>query len=138
MEADRCRNDKIRCAVLDTNVLMYIYTEKVDVFTQLRELGFSKFIIPSKVVQELKNLSISLTGKDRQAARFALSLIERFCEVVDIEAVGTDIALLEAAKRFGCTLITNDKRLKKKAKQEGIPIGYLREMKYVAIESEVY
>mgnify|MGYP000560099247 CR=1 FL=1 len=138
MEADRCRNDKVRCAVLDTNVLMYIYTEKVDLFAQLRELGFSKFIIPSKVVQELRNLSISLTGKERQAARFALSLIERFCEVVDIEAVGTDIALLEAAKRFGCTLITNDKRLKKKAKQEGIPIGYLRETKYVAIESEVY
>jgi rRNA-processing protein FCF1 len=138
MEADRCRNDKVRCAVLDTNVLMYIYTEKVDVFAQLRELGFNKFIVPSKVVQELKNLSISLTGKERQAAKFALSLIERFCEIVDIETIGTDIALLETAKRFGCILITNDKRLKKKAKQEGIPIGYLREMKYVAVESEVY
>ncbi len=138
MEIDRCGNYKVRCAVLDTNVLMYIFTERVDVFAQLRELGFNKFIVPSKVVEELKNLSISLTGKERQATRFALSLVERFCEVVEIEAVGTDVALLETARRFGCVLITNDKRLKKKAKQEGIPIGYLREMKYVAIESDVY
>ncbi len=137
MEADRSGNYKVRCAVLDTNVLMYVFTEKVDVFAQLRELGFNKFIVPSKVVGELKNLSISLTGKERQAAKFALSLVEKFCEVVEIEAVGTDIALLETARRFGCVLITNDKMLKKKAKREGIPIGYLREMKYVAIESDI-
>ncbi len=137
MEADRCGNDKVRCAVLDTNVLMYIFTEKVDVFSQLRELGFNKFMVPSKVVEELRNLSVSLTGKERQAARFALSLVEKFCEIVEIEAVGTDIALLETARRFGCVLITNDKMLKKKAKREGIPIGYLREMKYVAIESDI-
>jgi len=137
MEVNRCRNDKVRCAVIDTNVLMYIFTEKVDVFTQLKELGFNKFIIPSKVVQELRNLTVSLTGKERLAARFALSLVEKFCEVVEIEAVGTDLALLEAARRYGCVLITNDKRLKRKAKQEGIPIGYLREMRYITIESEL-
>ncbi len=137
MEADRRRNDKVRCAVIDTNVLMYVFTEKVDVFTQLRELGYNKFIVPSKVVQELKNLTISLTGKERQAARFALSLVERFCEVVEIEAIGADLALLEAAKRYGCVLITNDKRLKKKARSEGIPVGYLREMRYIAVESEI-
>ncbi len=137
METDRRGNDKVRCAVLDTNVLMYIFTERVDVFSQLRELGFNKFVVPSKVVEELRNLSVSLTGKERQAARFALSLVEKFCEVVEIEAVGTDIALLETARRFGCVLITNDKMLKKKAKREGIPVGYLREMKYVAIESDL-
>jgi len=43
METDRCGNYKVRCAVLDTNVLMYVFTEKVDVFAQLRELGFNKF-----------------------------------------------------------------------------------------------
>ena len=137
MEANRCRNDKVRCAVLDTNILIYIFTEKVDVFAQLRELGFNKFVVPSKVVQELKNLSVSLTGRERQAAKFALSLVEKFCDVVDLDAVGTDIALLETARRLGCVLITNDKVLKKRAKREGIPVGYLREMKYVTIESEL-
>jgi len=138
MEADWCRNDKLKCAVLDTNVLMYIFLEKADVFAQLRELGFKRFIVPAMVVRELKNLSISLTGKERMAAKFALSIVERFCEVVDVEAVGTDLALLETAERFGCVLITNDKRLKKVAKQRGIPIGYLREMKRIEIESDVY
>jgi len=134
MEAHRCGNDKIRCAVLDTNVLMYAFLEKVDVFSQLKELGFKRFFVPSKVVQELKNLTISLTGKERLAAKFALNLIERFCEVVEVEAVGTDLALMELAKSKGCVLITNDKRLKKMAKEAGISIGYLRELKRIEIE----
>jgi rRNA-processing protein FCF1 len=134
MATDRCGNDKIRCAVLDTNVLMYAFLEKVDVFSQLKELGFKRFLVPSKVVQELKNLTISLTGKERLAAKFALNLVERFCEVVEVEAVGTDLALMELAKSKGCVLITNDKRLKKMAKEAGVQIGYLRELKRIEIE----
>lgn len=138
MEVDRSRNDKVRCAVLDTNVLMYIFLERADIFNQLRELGFKKFIVPSLVVRELKNLSISLTGKERMAAKLALNMVEKYCEIVEIDAIGTDLALLEAARRFGCVLITNDKKLKKEAKKRGIAIGYLREMKRVEIETDFY
>ena len=124
----------MRCAVIDTNVLMYSYLEKVDIFSQLKEMGFKKFYVPSKVVEELERLRISLTGKERLASKFALSLIERYCEVVDVEAGGTDMALIELAKSKGCVLITNDKKLKRMAKERGINIGYLRELKRIEIE----
>jgi len=52
--------------------------------------------------------------------------------------IGTDLALLEVARRFGCVLITNDKKLKREAKKRGIAIGYLREMKRVEIETDFY
>ncbi len=133
MEADRCRHNKLKCAVLDTNVLMYIFLKKIDVLAQLKELGFARIIVPESVVRELKNLEISLTGKERLAARFALKLIdEKGLEVVGSERKG-DEALIDIAKRFGCYLITNDKMLRKRARAEGIAVGYLRELNRIEV-----
>jgi hypothetical protein len=133
MEANWCRNNKVRCATLDTNVLMCIFLEKIDVFTQLRELGFKKFIIPLRIVDELKNLEKFLKGKERLAARFALNLILECndCEIVEVKAAGVDASLLATAEKYGCTLLTNDKDLKRRAKAKGVEIGYLREMRRV-------
>ena len=133
MEVNRRRNNKLRCAVLDTNVLMYIYLEKVDVLPQLEYLGFSKVFVPQTVVDELSRLKASLTGKERLAAKFALRLIESGeIEVIETEKKG-DSALLEVAEKYGCYLITNDKSLRKRAKDLGIPFGYIREMNRVEI-----
>ncbi|AAB90656.1 type II toxin-antitoxin system toxin ribonuclease VapC9 [Archaeoglobus fulgidus] len=132
MEADRGRNNKVRCAVVDTNVLMYVYLNKADVVGQLREFGFSRFLITASVKRELEKLEMSLRGKEKVAARFALKLLEHF-EVVETESEG-DPSLIEAAEKYGCILITNDKELKRKAKQRGIPVGYLKEDKRVFVE----
>ncbi len=132
METDRSGNNKVRCAVIDTNVLMYIYLNKADVIGQLRELGFNKFLITASVKRELENLESSLKGKERAAARFALKLLDSF-EIVETESEG-DSSLLEAAQMLGCVLITNDKKLKKRAKQMGIPVGYLREDKRIFVD----
>jgi len=132
METDRSGNNKVRCAVIDTNVLMYIYLNKADVIGQLRELGFNKFLITASVKRELENLESSLKGKERAAARFALKLLDSF-EIVETESEG-DSSLLEAAQMLGCVIITNDKKLKKRAKQMGIPVGYLREDKRIFVD----
>jgi len=112
---------------------MYIYLKKIDVIGQLRELGFKKFLVPSQVVEELKRLEVSLTGKEKRAARFALNITANL-EVVDVEAEGTDVSLISLAKRLGCVLITNDKELKRRAMKEGIQVGYVREMCRVEVE----
>jgi len=132
METDRSRNNKVRCAVVDTNVLMYIYLNKADVIGQLRELGFNKFFVTASVKRELEKLESSLRGKEKVAARFALKLLDHF-EIVETESEG-DSSLLEAAQKHGCVLITNDKELKRRAKQMGIPVGYLKEDKRVFVE----
>lgn len=138
MEADRCRKDSVRKAIIDTNVLMYIFTQKVDVFSQLRELGFKKFVFPEHVIEELKRLQVSLDGAERRAARFALSLIDGRddCEIFRVDAVGSDNAILELAKRLGAAVITNDKALRRRAKLEGIVVGYLRELRYVELDED--
>ncbi len=127
----------MKCAVIDTNVLMYVYTARVDVFGELRLMGFSKFLVPEGVVEELKILSRTLSGKYSRAARFALSLIEREgVEVVKVEASGTDTALIELCRKEGCVLITNDRELRRRARKEGLTVGYIREMNRVFVEDE--
>ncbi len=126
MEADRFRSNKVRCAVIDTNVLMYIFLNKADVISQLRDEGFRQFVITESVLEELRKLEKSLRGKERNAARFALRLVEN-CgfQVVSTSSKG-DPSLIEAAEKLGCVLITNDKSLKKRAKVRKIPVGYLK------------
>ncbi len=127
----------MKCAVIDTNVLMYVYTARVDVFGELRLMGFSKFLVPEGVVEELKILSRTLGGKYSRAARFALSLIEREgVEVVKVETSGTDTALIELCRKEGCVLITNDRELRRRARKEGLTVGYIREMNRVFVEDE--
>jgi len=135
METDRSGNDKVKCAVMDTNVLMYVYLNKVDVISQLRDLGYKRFIVPKVVKEELEKLEKNLNGRERLAAKFALSLIEKF-EIVETEGKG-DEALIEAAKNYGCVLITNDKNLKRRAKKLGLTLGYLKENRRVFVESEL-
>ena len=120
----------MRCAVIDTNVFLHSYLKKLDIFTQLKEMGFVKFYVPSKVVDELKRIK---SGKELFASKFALNLIEKFCEVVDVDARGTDTALIELAISKGCVLITNDKELKRLARKRGIVVGYIRGFKGIEI-----
>lgn len=134
MEVDRFRNNKLRCAVIDTNVLMYIFLNKVDVISWLRGYGFSKFIVTESVMDELMKLERSLKGKERIAARFAKNIIERIgFEVVETETSG-DTSLIEAAEKFGCVLITNDKELRKKARARKIQVGYLKKDRKLIVE----
>ncbi|MCD6492536.1 MAG: ribonuclease VapC [Archaeoglobaceae archaeon] len=132
MEVDRGRNNKVKCAVLDTNVLMYIFLYKVDVFSQLKEYGINEFIVPLQVFNELKSLEKS-KGNEKRAARFALNLIKH-CKIVEVDAVGADNALIKTAKKYGCYLITNDKALRKKARKNKIVVGYIRKLKKLEIE----
>ncbi|MBE8540230.1 PIN domain-containing protein [Geoglobus acetivorans] len=138
MEADRRRNFNLKSVIIDTNVLIYIFTHRVDVFSQLRELGFRRFIFPEQTIEELKKLQLSLDGLEKRAAKFALTLIENCseCEIFRVDAEGNDNAILKLAKMFSSTVITNDKRLRKRAKLEGIPVGYLRELRYVEVEDD--
>ncbi len=136
MASDRCGNDKVRCVVLDTNVLIYSFLERVDVLDQLRDLGFNRFYVPSKVVEELNSLSKSLKGKRRIATKLALETVDRFFDVVEVNSIGTDNALIELSRSMGCVLITNDRELKKRAKDLGIQVGYLRGLERVEIEGQ--
>ena len=124
--------------VIDTNFFMVPFQFNVDVITELEKLLPSyKLTTPSFVINELKGLKNNNKGKIRLNANLALKLANS--SKVEIK----DISLLEnetvddALLRVSEVLVTNDIELKKRAKDKGITVAYLRQKKYIAVEGKI-
>ena len=124
--------------VIDTNFFMVPFQFNVDIITELENLLPSyKLTTPSFVINELKGLKNNNKGKTRLNANLALKLANS--SKVEIK----DISLLEnetvddALLRVSEVLATNDIELKKRAKNKGITVAYLRQKKYLAIDGKI-
>ena len=124
--------------VIDTNFFMVPFQFNVDIITELEKILPSyKLTTPSFVINELKGLKNNNKGKIRLNANLALKLANS--SKVEIK----DISLLEnetvddALLRVSEVLATNDSELKKRAKDRGITVAYLRQKKYIAIEGKI-
>jgi hypothetical protein len=98
---------------------------RVDIFEELKRLGYDKYIVPLAVIKELENLGRNLRGKDRIAAKVALSLAQR-CETIEVSGHADDV-IIELATELGAAVLTNDTGLRKRLESEQIPIICLRQ-----------
>ena len=128
----------IKEVVIDTNFFMVPFQFNVDIITELEKvLPSYKLTTPSFVINELKGLKKNSKGKVRLNANLALKLANS--SKVEIK----DISLLEnetvddALLRVSEVLATNDIELKKRAKDKGITVAYLRQKKYIAVEGKI-
>ncbi|WP_432645542.1 PIN domain-containing protein [Methanobrevibacter sp.] len=124
--------------VIDTNFFMVPFQFNVDIITELENLLPSyNLTTPSFVINELKGLKRNKNAKVRLNANLALKLANS--SKVEIK----DISLLEnetvddALLRVSEVLATNDIELKKRAKDRGITVAYLRQKKYIAVEGKI-
>jgi hypothetical protein len=124
--------------VIDTNFFMVPFQFNVDVITELENsLPSYKLTTPSFVINELKGLKRNSKGKIRLNANLALRLANS--SKVEIK----DISLLEnetvddALLRVSEVLATNDIELKKRAKNKGITVVYLRQKRYIAVDGNI-
>lgn len=111
--------------IIDTNGLMIPVQFRVDIFEELKRLGYDKYIVPLAVIKELENLGRNLRGKDRIAAKVALSLAQR-CETIEVSGHADDV-IIELATELGAAVLTNDTGLRKRLESEQIPIICLRQ-----------
>ncbi len=114
--------------ILDTNALMVPVQFGVDIFSELATLNFDECIVPSGVVHELEQIA-SGAGANRNAARVALSLLTR-CETIDRKG-NVDNAILKLAIEMDVAVFTNDSELKKRLRDCGVSIVYLRQRSYL-------
>ena len=117
----------MRAVVLDTNALMMPYQFGINIEKELnRLLGICRIIVPRTVVEEMEKLAEG-GGEVGRAAKLGLSIIrKRGFRLVETENKG-DEGVLETAIKMDAAILTNDKELKKKAKELRLPIIYLRE-----------
>lgn len=117
--------------IIDTNGLMIPGLFGVDIFSELKRLGFDYFIVLKASVKELKKISTQAKGKDKRAAKIALSLLDR-CTIIEKNRF-VDDAIIDTAAEINAAVLTNDTQLKKRLCSKGITIVYLREKNHLSI-----
>lgn len=120
--------------MLDTNALLMPYQFDINIEKELnRLLGVCRIIVPRSVVEEVEKLA-EKGGETGRAAQLALSIIKKRCfRVVETSCKGDD-GVIETAIKMEAAILTNDKELKKKAKEMRLSIIYLREGEKLEME----
>jgi rRNA-processing protein FCF1 len=129
--------------ILDTNFLTVPAQFGVDVFSEAErvlERGV-EFILLESVVDEIK-AKLEKSGKtESRMFRIALDLTER-CKVVEIEQSMKDSLvddqLLEYAVSVGGILATNDRELRERAADRGVPVLILRGKKHLELQGSIF
>lgn len=120
--------------VLDANALLLPFESGIRIQAELERLvGPVQMIVPEGVLQELAYIASTAKGRRAANARAALTLAAHF-----IPRAGTgrgDVAVLEAAKREGALLFTNDRALLRLGLQAGLTIVRLKGKSHLILET---
>jgi len=111
--------------IIDTNAFAMIKQFKIDLIEEIKkQVPNAEIITIKQVINELKNI------KDKTASKYALALIEKE-KIKKYEAPQgkTDEAIIKFAEKNKAAVATNDKELKKKCIEKGIPVIYMRQKK---------
>jgi len=119
-------------ALVDSNGLMMPAQHGIDVFEELRALGYDECVVPSAVTDELEAMKDKVKGSDRAALAVALELAKR-CERIEAPGIADDV-LARLAKEMGAPVLTNDAGLRKRLKGAGIRTIFMRGRQKLAIE----
>jgi len=118
-----------RKVVIDTNFFLVPYQFKIDILTELEHLidVHHVYIITSKTIKELEKIAEN-SGKKGAGGKFALKLIEANKDKMEIMESNkpVDTWIEEYAEEHGAIVCTNDIKLKKKLKDNGIKVISLR------------
>ncbi len=96
----------------------------LDIFSELGILGFDTYMVIRPSIKELEKICAEGKGKDRKAAKIALSLLER-CTIIEKNGFADDV-IVELALNENAAVLTNDIELKKRLCSKGITTVYLR------------
>ncbi|MEI7718243.1 MAG: PIN domain-containing protein [archaeon] len=122
--------------LLDTNFLLTCAKQKVDFAELIGEQIDSKleWIIPEEVIAELEDLSTrkDMKGKDKDAAKLALSLVERLgYESVRVNNKNVDVGIADFIRGKNIALATLDKKLKKRVENTIVTISDKRQVQII-------
>lgn len=127
--------------ILDTNFLFVPSQFHLDIFEELdRSIGQQvEPLILSSTFEELQKLIKSRSIKKSKQALLGLKLAEK-CRIVEIERENdesNDDVILRAAVEMKCAVATNDRELRKKLRNAGVPVVFLRQKSTLVVDGSV-
>ncbi|HJO13090.1 MAG TPA: hypothetical protein QGI39_13730 [Gammaproteobacteria bacterium] len=127
----------MKTIILDTNFLMIPAQFKLDIFTAIDKscLFNYKLAVVDGTVKELQNLIEKSKGKDKEAAKLALSFITRkkIPVIKTPQQYHVDKEILALVKKDKHIVATQDIILRKKLKAKNIPRIVMRNKSYIQI-----
>lgn len=123
--------------ILDTNFLMIPEEHGVDIFKEIKRILDKKYelIVPETVVKELKILKEEGNASEIKSAKIGLELSKKARKIKSRKE--GDEEILRLAKEKKCIVGTNDLRLKKRLRELGTPVIYLRQRTHLEIDGMI-
>jgi rRNA-processing protein FCF1 len=114
--------------LLDANFLLVPVQFKVNIYDELSDY---QLLTLEKCINELEKIAKG-SGNDASSAKIAMDLImEKGIKIITTKEKITDSAILSYAKKHGCAVATNDRKLIKTLKSNKIKIIRLRQRKFL-------
>lgn len=122
--------------LLDTNFILTCAKQKVDFFSLTNETidERTNWIVPSEVLEELKELSVrrGISGADKDAAKLGLEIVKLINpDIISINNKNVDQGIIDYIKGKDIVLATLDKELKKKVKNRVMVIKNVRRIEII-------
>lgn len=134
------KKEKLK-VILDSNFLFVPSQFQLDIFEELTNLLNQQFdpILLSQTQKELQRLAKEGSAKTRKKASLALRLSEK-CRVVHVEKGSRethDDVVVRVAAEWKCPVATNDRELRKRLRNLGVPAIFLRQKHRLELEGAI-
>jgi rRNA-processing protein FCF1 len=126
--------------ILDSNFLFVPFQFQIDIFEELGKLvGKSEPIILTTTLEEIETLARKRSPKISKQASAALELAKK-CKMVEAEmkpSESYDDVILRTATDLDCIVATNDSNLRKRLREAGVAVVFLRQRSHLEIEGRL-
>ena len=123
--------------ILDSNFFFIPFKFKIDIFRELDVLfGKSEPIVLSTSIEELQQLTAKGSLKMRKQAQIAFEYTQK-CRTAKVEkgsSESDDDVILRKAKEWNCPVATNDANLRKRLREDGVTVVYVRKKSYLKVD----
>jgi len=119
--------------IIDTNFLLIPAQFRVNIFEEIERIKTEPvdLVVLDTSLDELRKIIREQRGKDKEAAKLALQLIEGRARILESEG-NVDDAIVELADK-DTIVCTQDRELKKRVQEKGAKVYNLRQKKYLAL-----
>jgi len=127
--------------ILDTNFLFIPSQFHLDIFEELNRVVGQRIepLVLSPTLEELQKFARSKSVKISKQALLGLKLAEK-CTIINVEREydeSNDDAILRAALKIKCAVATNDRKLRQKLRDVGVPVVFLRQKSTLMLDGSV-
>jgi rRNA-processing protein FCF1 len=124
--------------LLDTNFLMLTLRFGVDIQSELECILEAAFVLSTTpaVVEELEQLKTKVKQNEVKIIEFAIIFASRVLKIDDKlkPQEKVDDQLLRLAEKNEFIVATTDTELRRRLRKEGLPVIFLRQRRYLAID----